>query len=180
MKKKLLLAGLLMSLINLGYSQSSVTVSGGWATAAADDTDNSLDGFKISGQYEYPMGYNNWAVGGSLTYLGFKDAGSRSVTTKYHSWPISFYGKYLIGKKKLQGYIKGVAGAQFTGIKIENQNGSIKDTDFGFDFGAGAGANYTVSEKVFLNLDYEFLYLINSAYNNGIINAVTLGVGFRI
>ena len=181
MKKNLLFVATLIFVVNVAYAQSSnIIVSGGWVTASPDDSDNSVDGFKIGGQYEYVMGYNNWALGGSLTYLGFKETGGL-VTTKYHSWPINFYGKYRIGKNKIQGYLKGVAGIQFFKAKVEGQSGGdAKTNDFGFSFGTGAGVNYSVSEKVFINLDYEFLYLTNAFYNNAITNAVAIGVGFKL
>lgn len=181
MKKKLLVITVLIFLITAAYCQSSsIIVNGGWATAAPDDSDLSFDGFKAGIQYEYVMGDNHWATGGSFHYLGFKDSGN-ITTTHYRSLPLSFYGKYLIGKNKLQGYLKGVTGMQFFMAKRETLTGEeLKDHDFGFTLGTGAGVNYTMNEKIFLNLDYELLYLTNAFYDKGLTNAITVGVGFKL
>jgi len=182
MKKQLIILATLLFLGTAAYSQSSsIILDGGWASAAPDDSDNSLNGYKVGGQYEYLFGYNPWAVGLAIHYLGFTEEESGLLTTKYRSWPVSFYGKYLIGKDKFQGYLKGVAGMQFSGAKAESQSGgSIKQTDFGLSIGTGAGVNYHISEKVFLNVDYELLYLSNAFYTNALTNSVTLGLGYKI
>jgi opacity protein-like surface antigen len=126
------------------------------------------------------MGFNHWAIGGSIHYMGFKDEGY-ATTTHYSSWPISFYGKYLIGENKLQGYLKGVTGAQFFAAKRETLTGEkLKDTDFSFTIGTGVGSNYKLNEKIFLNLDYELLYLTHAFYDKALTHAVTLGIGIKI
>ena len=181
MKKNYLLVATLFLMVNVAYAQSNVILSGGWVTASPDDSDTSVDGFKVGGQFERVVGDNKGAVGLEISYLGFKETRDLA-TTKFHAWPIDVYGKYFLGKSKLQGYLKGLAGVQFFTAKAEGttNGGDATTKDFGFSVGAGAGANFNVNEKLFLNVDYEFLYLTNSFYNNGITNAVTLGLGFKI
>jgi hypothetical protein len=165
------------------FSQpASLILSGGWATANPDNSTTSVSGYKIGGQWEKTMGYNPWAMGVAINYFHFKEdlTTGNNLTIKYYSIPVNYYGKYLIGKGKLRGYLKAMGGFQFSGIRLENSNTSTKDNDFGFSLGTGAGAYYDINEKMFLNVDYEFLYLTNSWYNNGIVNSVSLGIGFKL
>jgi outer membrane protein W len=183
MKTLLFAAGFALVSFAAFSQPGSFILSGGWATAHPDNSNDSFSGYKIGGQWEKTMGINPWAVGAAVNYLHFKESGTGAVnlTKKYYSIPVTFYGKYLIGKdKKLQGYLKAAGGFQFSGIRLENQNSDTKDNDIGFALGTGAGVYYTLSEKMFFNVDYEFLYLTNSWYNNGIVNSVSLGLGFKL
>ena len=95
------------------------------------------------------------------------------------TWPIYYAPKYLIGDGKVKGFIKGAIGWQFSKVSNNNPLIIIDATDSGFTVGVGAGFTYSVSEKVFLNAEYEFLWLQNSFFRDGYLNTASLGLGLR-
>jgi hypothetical protein len=163
------------------YCQSSILLGGGWASANPDDLDESTSGFRINGQYEYKVGHKPWATGLAISYMEFSgEISPTNLSVKYHSIPINFYGKYVIGQEKIKGALKGIIGMQTSSRKLETANGgSTTGKDFGLDLGFGAGITYDVSESFYLGLDYEFLYITNGFFDDGIVNSISLGAGFR-
>lgn len=183
MKNSILIGVLLFTFLTESICQSrNMVVSGGWATVKPDGTDNAIHGFKIGGLYEFGLN-GHWAVNGSLSFVHFKEdaeGGAALVANTYQSWPFLINGKYLVGKNNVQGYIKGAAGLQISKVKLESQSTELKDHDVGLALGTGVGLNITLSEKLFLQTEYEFLYQTNSFYKNGTISQVTLGLGFKL
>lgn len=182
MYSKILMTAVMLLTITLGQSQSSRGIlSGGWATMHPKDTDNTYDGFKIGVQGESIKGNGNFAVGGSLSYLDFKydeDSIGVSTTNKYHSYPININAKFLVGKNKIQGYIKGLAGFHFATLKAESQNAEVKTKEAGWSYGYGAGIIFNMSESTFLNFDWEADYLTsNSDLYTAITNSFSIGIG---
>lgn len=183
MKKQVLfLLCLTVSMATLGQTKSFI-LTGGWAVALPNNSDAAVNGFKIGGQWEKSVIQEHWGMGFEADYLNFKQNGSKTAANsvnKYWSLPVTFYGKYLIGNDKLQGYAKAGAGFQYSHISSETPNLYLSDHDFGLALTTGAGVYYTLTEYLYLNLDYELLYLSNSSYNGGMINSVSLGIGFRM
>jgi len=184
MKNSILIVVFMLAFVTESVSQfRNMVVSGGWATVRPDDTDKAINGFKIGGLYEFVLS-DHWAVNSSLSFVHFKENSEEGTaleaTHTYQSWPFLINGKYLVGKNNVQGYIKGAAGLQFSKVKLEGQSNVVKDHDVGLAFGTGVGVNITLSEKIFLQTEYEFLYQTNSFYKNGTINQVTLGLGFKL
>jgi len=165
------------------FSQTkSFILTGGWAVASPNNSDVSVNGFKIGGQWEKAEIQDHVAWGVAADYINFKQIGSKTSSNsvnKFRTIPLSLYGKYLIGNDKLQGYAKGGAGFQFTKVSSETPNLYLSDNDFGIALTAGAGLYYTLTEYLYLGVDYGFLYLSNSTYKSGIINSVSLGIGFK-
>lgn len=81
--------------------------------------------------------------------------------------------------EKLKGFIKGAIGAHFSSLKRSGPLGELSDNDFGFAGGAGLGGSYFINEKIFLNAEYELLWLSNAYYVEGLLNTASLGIGFR-
>lgn len=182
MKKQLLFL-LCLILSAEAFSQTkSFILTGGWAVASPNYSDVSVNGFKIGGQWEKAVIEEHWGMGFEADYIDFKQIGSKTASNsvnKFRSIPVMAYGKYLIGNDKLQGYAKGGGGFQFTKVSSETPNLYLSDKDFGFALTAGVGGYYALTEYLYLNVDYEFLYLTNSTYNSGMINSVSLGIGFK-
>jgi len=182
--KKYLLFLLCFAVSTAVFSQTkSFILTGGWAAAMPNYSDVSVNGFKIGAQWEKAVIQEHWGMGFEADYLNFKQIGSSTASNaviKYRSIPVMFYGKYLIGNDKLQGYAKGGGGFQFTRVSSETPNLYLKDNDFGISLSAGAGGYYTLTEYLSLNLDYELIFLTNSTYSSGIINSVSLGIAFRV
>lgn len=185
MKNSILIGVLLLTFLTESICQSSnIVVSGGWATVQPDDTEKMVNGFKVGGLYEFVIN-DHWAFGSSFSFLSFKEEGVKVdtilvATNSYQSWPFLINAKYLIGQGKVQGYINGTAGLQISTLKRESQTANLKDHDVGLALGTGVGLNITLSEKLFLQTEYEFLYQTNSFYKNGTINQVTLGLGIKL
>jgi opacity protein-like surface antigen len=181
--KKHLLFILVFTVATAGYSQTkSFILTGGAAAALPNYSDASINGFKLAGQWEKAFIQQHYGWGIEADYINFMQTGPQPTATsknRYHTIPLTFYGKYLIGNDKLQGYAKAGGGFQFSKISSETPSVYASDHDFGVALTAGAGIYYTLSEYLYLNVDYGFLYISNSNYNSGMINSVSLGVGFK-
>jgi len=185
MKKSLTLLILLMTATIVYAQENMITISGGYPFAHVEEVDESATGFRITGLYEFNPGNGNWAHGLSVGYVSVSGEAKESFyTTTYdiNSWPIYYAPKFMFGNDKLKGFIKGALGWQFSKLKVEGDGqigGSLEDNDGGFTGGGGAGALYSVNEKIFLNLEYELLWMSNSFYRDETLNTVSLGIGFR-
>jgi|SRR6478609_766822 len=184
MKKQLLFFFFIgLSVVSFGQNKSFI-LTGGWAVALPNYSDASANGFRLSGQWEKATVQDHWGWGIEGSYIDFKQTGPSKIATssvnKFHTIPLTVYGKYLIGNDKIQAYAKAGAGAQFTRVSLESSSLFVSDNDFGVALTTGAGVYYTLTEYLYLNLDYGFLYLTNSTYSSGMINSVNLGLGFKL
>lgn len=168
----------------IGFSQSSRAIlSGGWSTMHQKDTDKTYDGFKIGVLGENVMSNGMFSLGGSLSYLGGynyeTDSMTFNTTTKYHSYPLNLQGKFLVGKNKIQGYIKGLAGIHFATLIVESPNADVKYKEAGWSYGYGAGIILHLSETTLLNFDWEADYLASSNADifTAITNSFSIGIG---
>lgn len=69
---------------------------------------------------------------------------------------------------------------QFSTLKRTGTLPDFKSNDAGFYGGLGAGVQKEISDKITLNLEYEWAYQSNSYYSDGFINSVMLGVAFKL
>jgi opacity protein-like surface antigen len=176
---------LLTALIGFSaYSQnSSLSLNGGYAFGKIENSDASATGFRISGVYEMRAAGSKFAHGLSFGYMNL--TGQTSNATGTTDWtigtfPFLYAPKFFFGGKKMEGTLKGAAGWQFSNVKREGSAGGIQKTaDGGFSLGAGAGGHYHINKNVFINLEYEFLWLGNSFYRDGFINTVSTGIGLQ-
>ena len=77
-------------------------------------------------------------------------------------------------------FFKGALGIQFSSLKITSgSDPGALGNDFGFVGGVGAGFMKSFNEHLFINLEYEWFYMSNSYYNNGVMNSAMLGIGFK-
>jgi opacity protein-like surface antigen len=86
----------------------------------------------------------------------------------------------MIGDGSLQGFVKGAFGMQFSNLKIELPGSEFSSNDAGLYAGLGAGVQKEISDKISINLEYEWAYQSNSYYRDGFINSVMVGVGFKL
>jgi opacity protein-like surface antigen len=184
MKKHLILFLSFISSMAVFGQNKSFILTGGWAVALPDYSDASVNGFKLGAQWEKANIQDHLGWGIEADYINFSQTGPSKISTssanRFHTIPVTLYGKYLIGNDKIQAYAKAGAGFQFTKVSLESPSLYVSDNDFGIALTAGAGVYYTLSEYLSLNLDYGFLYLTNSTYNNGMINSASLGIAFKM
>lgn len=142
--------------------------------------------------YEFIPLIGKVAHGFSIGYIHTSATFSQTVlnqTTekeyKIRSWPLYYAPKLLLGNSEsVKFFLKGALGMQFSSTKISTVGiggeGEIKTNDSGFYGGAGLGITKTISDKAFINLEYEWAYLSNSFYRDGFMNSVMLGVGMKL
>jgi len=162
--------------------ENSITLSGGYSFANVEDTDVKATGWRINGLYEFNPSNGKFAHGLSIGYVsisGDETSGVNKLSYDIVSWPIYYAPKFLFGNEKVKGFIKGAIGYQFSNLKRTGTLVEFKDHDGGFAGGGGAGLLYFINEKVFLNAEYELIWLGNSYYKDGWLNTASIGVGFR-
>lgn len=182
MKKTLAIIILATSTL-IAYSQENmITLSGGYAFANIEEADADGTGWRINALYEFAPMNGKVAHGFSVGYVSLSgEGGVGQDKTQYDvgTWPIYYAPKLFIGEGKIQGFIKGAIGWQFSKISNNNPLIIIDANDSGFTAGAGAGFMYSVSDKVFLNAEYEFLWLQNSFFRDGYLNTASIGLGIK-
>lgn len=176
--KKLLLSLMFLLPISLYAQVNSLTVGGGYVFTNIEEADADGSGYRINLQYDYQP------IGSSVSYglhFGYINVTGSTSQTDYtiSTLPIAFVPKFYFGDGNLQPFLKGVIGIQFSDIERAGSATTLTAKDSGIIAGLGAGARYVVSEKISLNLDYEFAYLANSFYRDGYMNSVSLGLGFN-
>jgi opacity protein-like surface antigen len=185
--KRFLVVAMLSCIAVVGLSQENlVTLAGGYSFSSFDGSDYSeekikVTGWRINGLYEFNANEGPIAHGISIGYLSMKGSpeNSDSVEYKVSSLPIFYAPKYMFGNEKVKGFVKGALGMHHTQYE---RTGLLFITDastWGFYGGLGAGVMLFVSESVFIDVEYEFAWLSNSYYQDGLMNTVMGGVGFR-
>ena len=184
---------MVLILVGFGYmltcaQNNFFTVGGGYVFANIKDTETNASGWRINGIYEIHPATGNFLHGFAISYLTVSAdveeiSGGQPIVSKYSigTWPIYYQPKLLFGKGSLQGYAKGAFGMQFSTVKIDVPGtDEFKSTDAGLYAGLGAGVTKSFSLDLSVSLEYEWAYLSNSYYNDGFLNSINLGIGFRL
>jgi len=178
MKRRLLILALVLSSVAVWAQENSFTFSGGYVFTNLEETDNSANGFRLNGNYEFNANQGMFSHGVTVAYIHTTASGVQNVEYKLNNVPIYYAPKVTFGQGKTKAFVKGALGTHWSGYKREAAT-EIKSGDFGFYGGAGAGFIINVNEKVFLNAEYEWAYLSNSWYRDGFVNTAMAGIGFR-
>jgi hypothetical protein len=177
-----LLALTLSALPSLGQ-ENRVTLGGGYAFANYEDITANATGWRIYGLYEFNQTEGHWAHGVSFGYARVSGEGSDGAVTAtldVNTFPLYYSPKYLFGKDKFKGFVKGAFGFQWSGGKKTGPILVVEDSDHGIFVGGGAGIEYALKEKLFLNAEYEAAWMVNSLYyRDGLLNTISAGVGFK-
>lgn len=185
--KQFLFATIFTFIAIVGFSQENlVTIAGGYSFASFDGNDYSdekvkVTGWRINGLYEFNANEGAVAHGISIGYLSMKGSpeSSDSVEYKVSSLPVFYAPKYMFGNEKIKGFVKGALGIHHTNYERSGPLFITDGSDWGFYGGLGAGLMYFVSDKVFIDVEYEFAWLSNSYYQDGLMNTVMGGIGFK-
>jgi hypothetical protein len=188
--KRILLTPVFLLLTYAGFSQQNmITISGGYVFGklnggelVTSDPDVKGSGWRVNGLYEFNPAEGKVAYGFSMGYISVSandDSGLDTVEYKVSTIPIYFAPKYIFGNETIKGFIKGALGVQSARIERTGVAGSLEASDFGFYGGVSAGLMVFVHEKIFLNAEYEFAYMSNSYYTDGLLNSVMLGIGIK-
>lgn len=183
--KNTLITLLLFSISTLAFSQETmVSLKGGYAFAKAEESDKSTNGFRIDGLFEFNPMQGKIAHGFNIGYVltSFEESTALGTTDlSIRNIPLYYQPKVFLGNSEtFKPFLKGAVGFQFAKATADGPlTNDVETTDSGFYGGAGAGALWFANESLFLNIEYEWAYMANSFYNNGFLNSVSLGVGFK-
>lgn len=187
MKYYFLLIAMLLGCLQAKAQFNTITISGGYALNNFKGSDATSSGFRLNGLYEYHPIVGKFVHGFSVGYVHTSTeiteySGSQPIVSKYTitSWPFYYTPKLMIGEGSLRGFVKGAAGMHFSSLKRTGTLSEVKTNDAGFYGGLGAGVLKDVSDKVFLNLEYEWAYSSNSYYRDGFLHSFMLGVGLKL
>ncbi len=190
MKKHILLSALIF-IGTTALSQEALTLSGGVATARAVDYSTSYNidydteavGFRITGTYEVgPLVPKKLLHGFSLGYIltnSTVNLPNLKGDIKIRTLPMYYAPKFMLGSEKIAAFVRGALGVQFGRYKFEGDEDDT-DNDWGFYGGVGLGGMVSLNKRLFLNLEYEWAYMSNTFYANGIMNSLQVGIGFNI
>jgi hypothetical protein len=177
MKRKILIAVLILLSLKAISQENMVTMSGGYAFANIEDSDDKGTGWRINGLYEYNPKGGMFAHGVSFGYIHLSDKGEL-VENTVNSFPLYYAPKVMFGNARIKAFVKGVLGMQFASLKRAGQI-EITDHDFGFYGGGGAGIMVFIRENIFINGEYEIAWASNSYYKDGWMNTAGGGIGFK-
>ena len=182
--KKIIFITLFVLVTFTGIAQQNlVTVSGGYSVANIEDTDLSATGWRINGLYEFNPMEGKVAYGFAMGYMNLKaeqeDTGADTAEYKISTLPFYFVPKYMFGSKKIKGFVKGALGFQRTNFERTGVAYILEGNDWGFYGGLGAGAMFFINDLIFINVEYEFAWMSNSYYKDGLTHSPMAGIGFK-
>lgn len=174
---------LLIVLATFAFSQENrISLSYGYPIANIEDVDESGSGWRLNLLYEFAPMDGKISHGLSVGYIGFGadvTEGPYNGSVDVNAWPIYYAPKFSFGSDKFKGFIKGALGWQFSKIDYSGNIIGVEENDAGFAGGVGAGGMYFINNKLFLNLEYEFLWLSNSFFRDESLNTVSIGLGIQ-
>lgn len=181
MKKNILISVLILLSIRAFSQENMVTISGGYAFANIEDSDDKGTGWRINGLYEFNKAGGMFAHGVSFGYISLSatdGVGLQTIETKINSFPIYYAPKLMFGSDKVKAFVKGAIGMQIAHLKREGAI-SLTDNDIGLYLGGGAGIMFFIKENIFINVEYEIAWASNSSYNDSAMNTAMGGIGFK-
>jgi hypothetical protein len=163
--------------------ENMVTLSGGYSWANLEEVDAKATGYRINALYEFNPQEGKVAHGVAMGFISTSASDEtvsiESVEYKLTNWPIYYAPKVMFGKNKIKIFIKGAAGIHISRYKRTGYLGEVSSNDTGFYGGLGGGLIINLSEKLFLNGEYEWAWLSNYYYDNGFMNSAMGGIGLR-
>lgn len=162
--------------------ENSLILSGGYVFTNIENSDIDASGFRINTLYDFNPQGGMFSHGFSLGYIhtsATDDSQLNNAEYKLNTLPAYYAPKISVGKGSVKGYLKGALGIHFSHYKRTGDLAEINDWDAGFFGGAGLGVSKTINEKIFVNLEYEWDYMSNTAYVDGFVNSIMIGIGMK-
>jgi hypothetical protein len=181
MKKQILIILLVLISFRAFSQENMITLSGGYAFANIEDSDDKGTGFSIKGNFEFNPLAGHLAHGITFGFVRLRTTeidGLQEIEKTISSFPVYYAPKYMLGNDRMKAFIKGAIGLQYADLKREGIV-TTSDVDFGFYGGGGAGIMVFLTEALFVNGEYEIAWASNSTYKDGWINTFSGGIGFR-
>lgn len=161
-----------------------LSLSYGYVTSDYEDADQDAEGWRINGTFEMIPGGKPLAHGLTIGYIqtdAEKTVGAQTIKYDAKTIPVYYAPKLILGKKAVKVFAKGALGFHYSDYtRSGGLTGDVSADDFGFYGGVGLGAMVVLKEKFFINAEYEWTYLSNSYYQDGVVQSATIGVGARL
>jgi len=183
MKNKLLFIVMLFCSFGAMAQEKSLTLSGGYVFTNIEDSDTDADGFRINGLFELNPQGGRFSHGFSMGYIHTSASNTvldQTIDYKITTLPAYYAPKLSFGNESFKVFLKGALGIHFSHYKRTGDLTEITDWDAGFYGGAGLGITKSINEKFFLGFEYEWNYMSNTAYVDGFVNSVMIGVGIKL
>jgi len=143
------------------------------------ETETNATGWRINGTYEFNPQSSKVAHGLSFGIISTSATGTSGYEYDLRSWPLYCAPKVMFGENKIRAFIKGALGLHFSHYGGTGNAIDLDTNDTGFYGGASAGTMVYLKENIFLNAEYEWAYMSNSFYQNGMMNSAMLGLEFK-
>ena len=187
MLRKNSLVLLLVSIIFVNFANaqfkkwsSITTFNGGYANLVAEDTGNNLGGYAVDFSYLQTSLNGKYGAGIIISYINSQDEDTnKNRKINYSTFPIAAVGQYFFGSNTFQAYIQGHAGIQFSRSEYSGNNIYSFTGDAGLYLGTGIGSNIYLNDKILLNIAYNFSYISNGVYRDGVVHLFKIGIGFQ-
>ena len=182
MKSCLIIFTFLVFVFSVNAQENMITLSGGYSFANIEDTDVKATGWRINALYEFNPKQGVLSNGISVAYINTDASEStllEDITYNFNSWPIYYAPKAIFGGEKLKFFVKGAIGIHISKYERTGTILIVEDKVTGFYGGLSAGVLFFFSEKIFINLEYEWAYMSNSYYVDSFMNSPMLGLGIR-
>ena len=167
----------------LAFGQKNIfTLSGSYALSNIEETDVTGKGWRINALYEINPSDGKWVHGFSFGFVKTTAdyiEGLNTSSYNANNWPIYYAPKFIFTEGLFKGFVKGALGVHFSSIERSGALESLKENDFGLAAGGGLGMMYSLNENLFVNAEYELLWMSNSYYGEGLLSTAGLGVGIK-
>ncbi len=167
-------------LAQLKSTTKMVIFDGAYAFTQGDETGHLIDGYSIGASFEKRYMIGSWSGGVSLSYIKFQDHNDKTQREiDFSSVPLTLYGKILFGPSKFSGYFKGGFGFHFSSVSQSGKDIDTEDRKLGITLIIGIGTHIYLSNKLFINVAYNQMFLDNSSYRVDMLALIKLGIGFQ-
>lgn len=159
-----------------------VSLSYGYVMTDYEDVTTDVDGWRINATYEMNPNGGKLLHGTTIGYMetSAERTGVQTVEYEVKSIPIYYAPKLVIGKKAIKGFAKGALGCHFSDYSRSGTADSSSYDDFGFYGGGSVGAMVVLKDKLFLNAEYEWVYMSNSYFRDGAVQSAMFGIGLKL
>jgi hypothetical protein len=151
-----------------------------YALVISGETGHELNGYAFAVSYEQVMHNGSVAWGVAIGYLNSQEdiETEEAQTVNFQTLPFSLFGKYLFGSQKIKGFIKGGFGLHSSKVEFSDPSNKSSDWDSGILLDGGLGVYLSFDRKIFATLGYDFTWMSQSFYQDGMGHLFSLGLGF--
>lgn len=158
-----------------------LSLSYGYVMTDYEDVNSDADGWRVNFTYEMNPTGGKLLHGTTIGYMETSAESSGGPAAEYEvkSIPIYYAPKLMLGKKAIKVFAKGALGCHFSDYTRSGISSSSFD-EFGFYGGGSLGAMVVLKDKLFVNAEYEWIYMSNSYFQDGAVESAMIGIGLKL